>query len=74
MLVDFLFFLARRVMPKKLVYFCGIQIWCEATSGKYGDTNCPSILMAEAITRYARIHGLRGHGADKHYDSNRTVK
>jgi hypothetical protein len=58
-------------LPNKLVYFCAIRVWAEATSGVYGNTVVPTITAGEAIQRFARIHGIPGHGKDAHYNSNR---
>jgi hypothetical protein len=59
-------------LPAIFVYFCTMRAWGEATGGKYGDTDVTTITASEVIQRFARIHGLRGHGADEHFDSNRS--
>ena len=62
-----------RYLPSPIVYLCAIRVWGEATTGKYGTTDVKAITASEAVQRFARIHGLRGHGADEHYDSNRRL-
>ena len=63
-----------RILPKKLLYYCAIQVVCEATKGKYSNTIVGSLNAMEAIGRFARIHAIRGNGKDLHYDSNRGKK
>lgn len=41
-----------QMVPKKLVYFCGIRLWCHATTGKYSDTIPDAITMSEILIRW----------------------
>lgn len=68
---DFDWFELVKSLPKNLVYFCAMQVIAETTSGKYGHTVVPDLTAMEAVSRFARIHGIRGHGKDEFYDSNR---
>lgn len=63
-------FLARK-LPTRLNYHAFIHVLAEATTGKYSYTIVGDISAMDAVARYARIHGIRGHGKDEHYDSNR---
>lgn len=58
-------------LPARLVYFCAMRVWGEATSGVYGTTVVGTLSMSDAIRRFARIHAIPGHGKDEHHDSNR---
>lgn len=63
-----------RVLPERLVYQCGIEIWAQATGGVYDSTDVNEIPVSLAMKRYARIHAIPGHGDDKFYNSNRGRK
>lgn len=69
----FLMWLSKK-LPKRLVYFCFIQVVAETTTGKYENTLVPSLTAMDAIARFARIHGIPGSGKDEFYDSNRGRK
>jgi len=60
-------------MPKDFIYFCFMQVVAETTTGKYGNTVVPDLTAMDAISRFARIHGMKGHGKDEFYDSNREL-
>jgi hypothetical protein len=64
--------LSRR-LPKHLLYHCAIQVVCETTTGKYGNTLLPEVPAMECIARFARIHAIPGCGEDEFYDSNRAA-
>ncbi len=38
--------------PKTLVYFIGIRLWANATTGEYSHVEAPGVLMEEAIKRW----------------------
>ncbi len=40
-------------VPHRLVYFVMIRVWAHATTGKYGDTEAPGILMATVLKRWS---------------------
>lgn len=73
-MIVFYLWLARVVLPKRLVSYCGLQILIEATSGKYSKTIVNDLAAMEAVKRYDRIHGIEGSGKDEFYDSNRGRK
>jgi hypothetical protein len=52
------FWLARKVLSKTLVYFCGLQIMAESTTGQYSNTVAPELTGMDAIKRYGDLHGL----------------
>ena len=60
-----------RVLPARLAYWCALRVLTEACTGKYKGTSWPELSARDAGTRFARIHGFPGNGADEHYDSNR---
>lgn len=45
-------------LPKKLIYFCAMQMLIEATGGKYGNTVVPEITFVEAIKRYTEKYKI----------------
>ena len=61
-----------RVLPARIAYWCALRVLTEACTGKYKGTSWPELSAREAGTRFARIHGFPGNGADEHYDSNRV--
>lgn len=61
-------------LPPTLVYYCAMRVWSESTSGPYGNTIVPEITAGESVQRFARKHGIPGHGRDEFFDSNRLVK
>ena len=61
-----------RVLPARIAYWCALRVLTEACTGKYKGTNWPELSARDAGTRFARIHGFPGNGADEHYDSNRV--
>jgi hypothetical protein len=60
-------------LPASFVYYCAMRVWVESTSTPYDDTIVSDIKLSHAIQRFARIHGLPGHGEDEFYDSNRKT-
>ena len=60
-----------RVLPARIAYWCAVRVITEACTGKYAGTSWTELSAREAGTRFARIHGFRGNGADAHYDSDR---
>ena len=55
---NFMHFLARKILPKRLVYFCAITVGAYATTGKYSNTVVPDITFMEVIKRYGVDHGI----------------
>lgn len=45
-------------LPKKLIYFCALQLGAETTTGKHGDTIVPELGLMEAVNRYEKLHGI----------------
>ena len=60
-----------RVLPARIAYWCALRVLTEACTGKYAATSWTELSAREAGTRFARIHGFPGNGADEHYDSDR---
>ena len=50
--VDFWYWLVDR-LPKKLIYFCFLQVMAYATTSKYGETLVPELTGMDAIKRFA---------------------
>ncbi len=42
-------------LPKKLVYFCVIRVFANATTGKYGKQMVSELTFIEAINRWEEI-------------------
>lgn len=40
------------LLPKKLIYFCLIRGWANATTGKYEDTDATKITVAMMVKRW----------------------
>jgi hypothetical protein len=40
------------LLPRRLVYFCGIRIVAHATTGEYGNTIVPELSAMDAIGRW----------------------
>jgi len=47
-----IYWLTRR-LPKKLVYWCGIRLWANATQGKWAHYEAPAVTMDEALKRFS---------------------
>lgn len=43
-----------RQLPRKLIYWCLIQAWAEATSGEYGNEIVTKTTMGDAIDRWEK--------------------
>jgi len=41
-----------RNLPRSVVYWCGIVLWANATTGEYSHTDSPSVRMDEALERW----------------------
>jgi len=54
----FLFWLARCVLPKRLVSICAVQVAAEASVGIYSNTEIPTLTAMQASDRYAKLHKL----------------
>ena len=39
-------------VPKKLVYFCGIRLWCHATQGKHSGVIVGEVRMNAALKNW----------------------
>lgn len=39
-------------MPGWLVYWCSIRLMAHATTGRYGDTEAPSLSIMDALKRW----------------------
>lgn len=48
---NFWFWLVRR-LPKRLIYFCFMQVMAHSTTGKYKETIVPELTGMDAINRY----------------------
>lgn len=55
--VLFYHWLARR-LPRKIVYFCGMNIMCHATSGKYENTVVPELTGMDALRRFEKDYNI----------------
>ena len=47
-----------RCLPKKLIYFCAMQLGAEVTTGKYSNTVVPELTLMDAIKRFSDEHKL----------------
>jgi len=48
---DLYLWLAYR-LPRRLVYWATIRLWCHATIGRYSDTIVPELEVGEALKRW----------------------
>lgn len=55
--VKFWYWLVHR-LPKRLIYFCFMQIMAHSTTGKHGNTIVPELTGMDAIDRYGADNGL----------------
>ena len=39
-------------LPNRVVYWCAIRLTANATTGKYGDTSVPDLLVIDALDRW----------------------
>jgi len=39
-------------LPKKLIYFCAMQLGVEVTTGKYSNTVVPELTFMNAVKRF----------------------
>jgi hypothetical protein len=46
-----------RVLPRPLVYWCGIRLWHHATSGKWSGDDLTTMTMDTALGRWHRDNG-----------------
>ena len=66
---DFGIWLAWRV-PHKLVYWCGIRLWANATTGEFGHRDAADVLLSQAVDDWVArrggdcLNGVRG-GTDE---------
>lgn len=44
-----------RLLPRRLVYWCGLSIIADATTGEYSDTVVPELTAMDAVDRFARL-------------------
>ncbi len=49
-------------LPSRVVYHCCIRAWAHATTPPYGATMAPEVTTSEVVSRWARGHGMEGHG------------
>lgn len=54
---NFWYWLVRR-LPKRIVYFCFMQVMVHSTTGKYGTTIVPELTGMGAIDRYGKDNNL----------------
>lgn len=40
-------------LPRELVYFCVIRVFAHATTGYFGNTVAPSVMLIDALDRWA---------------------
>lgn len=45
-------------LPKKLIYFCTMQLGAEVTTGRYGNTIVPELTFVDAVKRYGDDHKI----------------
>ncbi len=43
-------------LPKKVVYFVGIRLWVNATSGQYSEHDANEMTVDDALTRWKDTH------------------
>ena len=55
--VNFWYFIVG-LLPRKLVYFCFMQVMAYSTTGKYGSTVVPDLTGMDAIKRYGDDNGI----------------
>ena len=41
-------------LPRSIVYWCAIRVGAFATTGKYSDTEVPTLSMMDALKRFER--------------------
>ena len=39
-------------LPAELIYFCGIRLWVNATTGEWSDTEVPGVTMDQILDRW----------------------
>lgn len=47
-----------KLLPKKLIYYCALQLISEATTGKYSNTIVPELTAMNALRRYGCEHQI----------------
>jgi len=51
---DLIYFKIAKMLPKRLVYFCGIIMGANATTGKYSNQIVPELNFMEALERWEK--------------------
>jgi len=47
-------------LPRKIIYWCAVRVFCDATSGKYSDQMVPELTAMDALKRFdykGQFHG-----------------
>lgn len=44
-------------LPHRLVYWCAIRVWANATTGQFGAEEAPAVLFDDALRRWERHDG-----------------
>jgi hypothetical protein len=51
---DLIWLRMAKLLPKRLVYFCGIIIGANATTGQYSKQIVPELTFMEALERWSK--------------------
>lgn len=58
--VNFWYWIANHVLPKKAVYFCAMSVIVEASTGKYSNRHPEEIKAMSAVKEFSEKHGIGG--------------
>ena len=47
-----------RIIPRKIVYYCAINLMAYATTGKYSGTVVPELSGMDAVKRFGDDHNI----------------
>ncbi len=43
-------------LPAELIYFCGIRLWVNSTTGEWSDTEAPGVTMDQILDRWQVVN------------------
>ena len=52
--INFLFWIVKYLIPKRVIYFSFMHVMVYSTTGKYGNTIVPELSGMDAIDRYGK--------------------